>query len=78
MPDLIPAEDGTFDRHQKHTIIKQHWIPGQARNDKTAADAVLSMTTQAVAGIANLIFVDFNKALMVISLEGNRSYLHIF
>jgi len=74
VPDQV-RDDGSG--IQKHTIIKQHWIPGQARNDNTAAYAVLSITTQAVTGIANLILVDFNKAVMIISIEGTKTSAYL-
>ena len=36
----------TWSGIQRRKSLKPHWIPGQARNDKRAIDAVLAKTTQ--------------------------------
>ena len=42
MPDLI--------RHPETKYYERLWIPGQARNDITAVNTVLSITTQPLKG----------------------------
>ena len=43
VPDQI-RDDGSG--IQYHNTLKRHWIPGQARNDKSAVSAVLPISTQ--------------------------------
>ena len=46
VPDQV-RDDGSGIQQRNH--MKKHWIPGQARNDERATNAVLSITTQSAS-----------------------------